>query len=143
MPFQIEGRISLALRAYTTHLLLSLPAAAGAYDVPFETFRRRRSGIQSRAESISNTHKFSNNEEEVLFRKILQLSDCHTAAATCAKPGEPGCLSGCAHGLATSGRYARGSRHSRDGRGSHISHTSCNAHKERVSLLYQSGSFLR
>jgi hypothetical protein len=44
------------------------------YDVPFETLRRRHSGIQSQADTTTSSRKFSNNEEQVLLRKILQLS---------------------------------------------------------------------
>jgi hypothetical protein len=47
MPSKTEGRVSLALQAYNGHQLLSLRAAANAYDVLFKTLRRRHSGIQS------------------------------------------------------------------------------------------------
>ena len=70
-----EGRVSLALQAYISHQLPSLRAAADVYDVPFETLRRRHSGTQLRAETIANRRFFSNNEEQVLLRKILQLSE--------------------------------------------------------------------
>jgi hypothetical protein len=74
MPSKTEGRVSLALQAYDSHQLPSLRAAANAYDVPFETLRRRHSGTQSRADTTTSSRKFSNNEEQVLLRKILQLS---------------------------------------------------------------------
>jgi hypothetical protein len=74
MPSTTEGRVSLALQAYNSQQLPSLRAIASAYDVPFETLRRRHSGTQSRADTTANSRKFSNNEEQVLLRKILQLS---------------------------------------------------------------------
>jgi hypothetical protein len=45
MPSKTEGRVSLAPQAYNGHQLPSLRAVANAYDVPFETLRRRHSGI--------------------------------------------------------------------------------------------------
>lgn len=74
MASQTEGRVSLALPTYHSGQLLSLRAASGAYDVPFETLRRRLAGIQSRAETVSNSRELSNSEEQVLVRKVLQLS---------------------------------------------------------------------
>jgi hypothetical protein len=74
MPSEIEGRISLALQAYTDDQIPSLRATANTYDVPFETLRRRHLGVFSRKETTPNSRKFTNNEEEVLLRKILQLS---------------------------------------------------------------------
>ena len=74
MPSEKEGRISLALQAYTSNQIPSLRAAANAYDVPFETFRERHLGVLSRKETTPNSRKFTNNEEQVLLRKVLQLS---------------------------------------------------------------------
>jgi hypothetical protein len=74
MPSEIEGRIPLALQAYTDDQIPSLRATANTYDVPFETLRRRHLGVFLRKETTPNSRKFTNNEEEVLLRKILQLS---------------------------------------------------------------------
>jgi hypothetical protein len=74
MHSETEGRISLALQAYTSNQISSLRAAANAYDVPFETFRERHLGVLSRKETTPNSRKFTNNEEQVLLRKVLQLS---------------------------------------------------------------------
>ena len=71
MPSEKEGRISLALQAYTSNQIPSLRAAANAYDVPFETFRERHLGVLSRADSTVHSRKLSNNEEQVLLRKVL------------------------------------------------------------------------
>ena len=74
MPSQTEGRLSLALQAYITHQVLSLRAAASAYDVPFETLRERHLGILPRAQTVANSRKFSDNEEQLIVKKILYLS---------------------------------------------------------------------
>jgi hypothetical protein len=74
MPSETEGRISLALQAYTDDQISSLRATANTYDVPFETLRRQHLGVFLRKETTPNLRKFTNNEEEVLLRKILQLS---------------------------------------------------------------------
>jgi hypothetical protein len=74
MSSETEGRISLALQAYTHTQLPSLWAAANAYDVPFSTLHIRHLGVLSRADSTVHSRKLSNNKEQVLLRKILQLS---------------------------------------------------------------------
>ena len=74
MPSETEGRISLALQAYISNQIPSLRATANVYDVPFATLRERHLGVLPRKETTPNSRKFSNNEEEVLLRKILQLS---------------------------------------------------------------------
>ena len=71
MPSETEGRISLALQAYISNQILSLRAIANAYDVPFITLRERHLRVLLRKETTPNSRKFSNNEEEVLLRKIL------------------------------------------------------------------------
>jgi hypothetical protein len=75
MHSQIEGRISLALQAYNSTQLPSLRAAASAYDVPFTSLRDRHTGVPARAQSLANSRIFDNNEEQILLRKVLQLSD--------------------------------------------------------------------
>jgi hypothetical protein len=74
MSSETEGRISLALQAYTRTQLPSLRAAANVYDVPFSTLRIRHLGVLPRANSTVHLRKLSNNEEQVLLRKVLQLS---------------------------------------------------------------------
>ena len=75
MPSQTEGRVSLALQAYISHQLPSLRATADAYNVPFETLRERHLGVLPRAQTLANSRKLNNSEEEILIRKILQLSE--------------------------------------------------------------------
>jgi hypothetical protein len=74
MPSETEGRISLALQAYISNQLPSLRAASNASDVPFSTLCRRHLRVCSRKETIPNSQKFTNDEEQVLLRKVLQLS---------------------------------------------------------------------
>jgi hypothetical protein len=71
MPSKIEGRICLALQAYTNNHFLSLRATANTYEVPFETFRRRHLGVLLRVSIPANSRKFTNDEEQILLRKIL------------------------------------------------------------------------
>ena len=74
MPSETEGRISLALQAYISNQIPSLRAIANAYDVPFATLRGGHLRVLPRKETTPNSRKFTNNEEVVLLRKILQLS---------------------------------------------------------------------
>jgi hypothetical protein len=74
MPSETEGRIALALQAYISNQTPSLRATANTYDVPFATLRERHLGVLSRKETTPNSRKFTNNEEQVLLRKVLQLS---------------------------------------------------------------------
>jgi hypothetical protein len=74
MPSQTEGRVALALQAYNTHQSPSLRTAATTYDVPYTTLYRRHTGVLSRADTTANSRKFTDNEEQILLRKILQLS---------------------------------------------------------------------
>jgi hypothetical protein len=74
MSSQTEGRVCLALQAYNSNYIISLRAAADLYDVPFATLYDRHTGVPSRQTITANSRIFDNNEEELLVRKILQLS---------------------------------------------------------------------
>ena len=74
MPSKTEGRIALALQAYNNNHFTSLRAVAQTYEVPFETLRTRHLGVLPRAATPANSRKFTNDEEQILLRKILQLS---------------------------------------------------------------------
>jgi hypothetical protein len=74
MPSETEGRISLALQAYISNQIPSLRATANTYDVPFATLCERHLRVLLCKETTPNSRNFSNNEEEVLLRKIFQLS---------------------------------------------------------------------
>jgi hypothetical protein len=71
MPSQTEGRVSLALQAYISYQLPSLRAIANAYNVLFETLRERHLRVLLRAQTLTNSRKLNNSEEEILIRKIL------------------------------------------------------------------------
>jgi len=74
MPSKIEGRICLALQAYTNNHFPSLRATANTYEIPYESLRRRHLRVLLRASTPANSRKFTNDEEQILLRKILQLS---------------------------------------------------------------------
>jgi hypothetical protein len=74
MPSQTNGRVALALQAYNTHQFPSLRTAATTYDVPYTTLYRRHTGVLSRADTTANSRRFTDNEGQILLRKILQLS---------------------------------------------------------------------
>ena len=71
MPSQTEGRVSLALQVYLNNQLLSLRATATTYDVPFTTLYRRHTRVLPRVSTPVNSRKFTNDEEQILLRKIL------------------------------------------------------------------------
>jgi hypothetical protein len=73
MPSGTEGRIALALQAYISNQTPSLRATANTYNVPFATLRERHLRVLSRKETTPNSRKFTNNKEQVLLRKVLQL----------------------------------------------------------------------
>jgi len=70
---QQEGRILLAIRALDDGLIGSAYEAAGVYDVPYETLRRRRSGTRSRIETRPNCLKLTDQEEDVLVQWVLDI----------------------------------------------------------------------
>ena len=73
MSSNTEGRISLALQALTSNQIKSFRAAASAYDVLFATLRARHLGIPLRADAPANSRKLTNDEEQILIQKVLQL----------------------------------------------------------------------
>ena len=75
MASNLEGRISLALHAYATNQCKSLSAAATLYGVPRKTLFRRNSGIRSRRETRPAACKLTQNEEEVVLQRILDLDE--------------------------------------------------------------------
>jgi hypothetical protein len=75
MSSNSEGRISLALHAYNKGQCKSLSAAATLYNVPRKTLSRRYSGIQLQRGTRSPACKLTQNEEEVLLQRILDLDE--------------------------------------------------------------------
>ena len=73
MSSNIEGRILLAIQAFRLNRIQSLRAASKAYDVPFSSLQKRYSGVQSRQETRPVSCKLTQNEEDVLLQRILDL----------------------------------------------------------------------
>lgn len=68
-----EGRILLAVGAVQSKKILSVNAAAKAFNVPESTLRRRLSGVAFRSEIRPNNHKLTENEEISLKNWIILL----------------------------------------------------------------------
>jgi len=68
-----EARIILAIEAIRSSKKLSRRSAAKLYKIPYTTLSDRITGRTSRCETKPNCHKFTNLEEEVLIRYILDL----------------------------------------------------------------------
>jgi hypothetical protein len=66
-----EGRVQLALSAYTTHQFQSLRRAAEAFNVPHATLTRRYNGIAYRPEGRNAQHKLTETEEQTIVQYIL------------------------------------------------------------------------
>ena len=73
MSSNLEGRIALAIQALQSNQILSVRAAATTYDVPNSTLQRRYSGARSRRETRPVACKLTQNEEDVLLQRILDL----------------------------------------------------------------------
>jgi hypothetical protein len=68
-----EAQIQLALQALKQDANLSQRRAAAIYRVPQKTLSDRHTGRPSRADSIANSRKLDNNEEEVIIKHVLEL----------------------------------------------------------------------
>jgi hypothetical protein len=68
-----EGRIQLALTAYTAHQFQSLRRAAKAFNVPHATLTRRYNGTTYRPEARNAGHKLTTTEEQTIVQYILDL----------------------------------------------------------------------
>ncbi|KAF4547211.1 Hypothetical protein D9617_52g060320 [Elsinoe fawcettii] len=73
MTFQNEGRVLLALHAFNQGQFKFLRAAARAFEVCFETLRRRHQGKVSVHEKRLATSKFTITEESLLIQRIMDL----------------------------------------------------------------------
>ena len=73
MSSNSEGRLSLALHAYSTGVCKSLRAAAALYDVSRVTLSRRHRGTLPRQGTRAATCKFTFTEEQILLKRILDL----------------------------------------------------------------------
>ena len=69
-----ESRIILALEALKNNNTLSLRAIAKTYSVSATTLLRRRDGKPARRDSLVNSKKLTQIEEEAIVRYILELA---------------------------------------------------------------------
>src|ERR1700742_4221350 len=69
-----ENRILLALKAIKPQGNLSIRRAAKAYNVPYATLRDRRDGKPARQDTMPNSRKLTELEEETLVQHILDLN---------------------------------------------------------------------
>ena len=68
-----EARILLALQALQNNPKLSTRQAATIYKVYYRTLQRRRNGMQARCDSIPNSRKLSDLEEQIIVQFVLDL----------------------------------------------------------------------
>jgi hypothetical protein len=78
-----EGRIQLALSAYTTHQFRSLRRAAEVFNVPHTLLTRRYHGITHRLETRNARHKLTATEEQTIVQYILDLDSRGFAPRLC------------------------------------------------------------
>jgi hypothetical protein len=78
-----EGRLQLALEAYKSGQFQSHRAAAKAFDVKRRTLSHRAQGRPFRAEATPNGRKLTANEEQTIFRYILDLDSRGFAPRLC------------------------------------------------------------
>ncbi|KAF5725220.1 hypothetical protein FMUND_38 [Fusarium mundagurra] len=69
----IEANTLLALQALQNNPKLSTRRAANIYQVNEHRLRRRQQGIQSRRDTMPNSRKLSNLEEDTLLEFIVDL----------------------------------------------------------------------
>jgi hypothetical protein len=68
-----EGRVLLTVSALKKKEILNICETARIYNVPYTTLQRRLKGHTFQAESRTNSHKMTQNEEESLIRWILSM----------------------------------------------------------------------
>ena len=68
-----EGRIDLALRAFTSGQFKTLRRAAAAFSVRHQRLSDRLRGIANRHETRPNNQKLTATEEQTVIRYILDL----------------------------------------------------------------------
>jgi hypothetical protein len=68
-----EAKTLLALQAIQNNPKLSTRRTAKMYEISEHRLRRRRNGIESRRDSIPNSRKLSDLEEQIIVQFILDL----------------------------------------------------------------------
>jgi hypothetical protein len=80
---QEEGRLNLALQAYTTGQFKSLRRAAAAFNVTHQRLSNRLHGITPRAQTELNCQKLTATEKQTIIRYILDLDSRGFAPRLC------------------------------------------------------------
>lgn len=73
IAIQKEGRLDLALQAYTSGQFKTLRRAAAAFNVKHQRLSDRLHGIAPRAQTQPNCQKLTATEEQTIVRYILDL----------------------------------------------------------------------
>jgi hypothetical protein len=80
---QQEGKITLALQAYTLGQFKSVRRAAAAYGVPFQRLSDRLNNTTFRLQAPPNSQKLTATEEQTIVRYILDLDSRGFAPRLC------------------------------------------------------------
>jgi iron-sulfur cluster repair protein YtfE (RIC family) len=80
---QQEGRIILALKAYTLGQFKSVQSAAAAFKVPFQQLSNQLHKIRFQQEAPPNSQKLSATEEQTIVQYILNLNSRGFAPQLC------------------------------------------------------------
>ena len=83
IAIQEEGRLNLALQAYTSGQFKSLRRAAAAFNVKHQRLSDRLHGITSRSQTRPNCQKLTTTEEQTIIRYILNLDSRGFAPRLC------------------------------------------------------------
>jgi hypothetical protein len=78
-----EGRIQLALSAYTARQFQSLRRAAIAFNVPYSTLSSQYNGITHILKRRNGQHKLTATEEQTIIQYILDLDSRGFAPRLC------------------------------------------------------------
>jgi hypothetical protein len=78
-----EGRIELALQAYTSRQFQTLRRAAAAFGVRHQRLSDRLHGITNRRQAPPNRRKLTSTEEQTIVRYILDLDSRGFAPRLC------------------------------------------------------------
>jgi hypothetical protein len=73
ITLQEDGRVDLALQAYTLGQFRSLRRAAAAFNVKHQRLSNQLHGISSRAQTRPNCQKLTATEEQTIIQYILNL----------------------------------------------------------------------
>ena len=83
IAIQEEGRVDIALQAYTIGHFKSLRCAAAAFNVRHQRLSDRLHGITPRAKTQPNCQKLTTTEQQTIVRYILDLDSRGFAPQMC------------------------------------------------------------